>query len=202
MAEEFPQLTKDKMHEIAVGMRDSATNLFSLIESLLQWSIMRQGLMPFNPKAVLLLAIVNEGMAMMLEPARNKGIKITSHIPDDIKVFADSNMLQSVIRNMGLNAVKFTPQGGSVSVSAKNSGDKSVEISIRDSGIGMSKAIADNLFRLDVRTNRKGTNGEPSTGLGLLLCEEFVKKHGGRIWVESEEGRGSTFHFTICDIGV
>jgi len=197
MAEEFSRLTKDEMREIAVGMRDSAANLFRLIESLLQWSIMQQGLMPFNPKAVLLLPIVNESVAMVLEPARNKGIEITSHIPDDIKVLADSNMLQSVIRNLVSNAVKFTAKGGSINLSAKYAGDNNVEISIKDSGIGMSSKMVDNLFRVDVRTKRKGTEGEPSTGLGLLLCKEFVEKQGGKIRVESEEGKGSVFYFTI-----
>ena len=197
MAEELPRLTKPEMQEIAVNMRDSATNLYRLIESLLQWSIMQQGLMPFNPKAVLLLPIVSESVAMVLEPAGKKGIEITSHIPDAIKVLADSNMLQSVIRNLFSNAIKFTAKGGAINLSAKYAGDNNVEISIKDSGIGMSSEMVDNLFRVDVRTNRKGTEGELSTGLGLLLCKEFVEKQGGKIRVESEEGKGSVFYFTI-----
>ena len=197
MAEEFPRLKKDEMHEIAVGMRDSAANLYRLIEGLLQWSIMQQGLMPFNPKAVLLLAIVNESVAMVLEPAVNKGIEITSHIPADMKVMADSNMLQSIIRNLVSNATKFTAKGGIINLSAKYAGDNNVEISIKDSGIGMSREMMDYLFRVDIRTKRKGTDGEPSAGLGLLLCKEFVEKQGGGIRVESKEGKGSGFYFTI-----
>ena len=197
MADELPRLTKDEMHEIAVGMRDSATNLFRLLENLLEWARIQQGAIPFNPEVVKLHPVVDESAATALQAAKNKGIDIACDIPNDIAIFADTNMLQTIIRNLVSNAVKFTPQGGRVSISAKNTGDKSVEISIRDSGIGMSKAIVDNLFRLDVRTNRKGTNGELSTGLGLLLCKEFIEKHGGRIWVESEEGKGSAFYFTI-----
>jgi PAS domain S-box-containing protein len=197
MAEEFPRLAKDEMQEIAVGMRDSATNLFRLLENLLEWARIQQGAIPFNPDVVKLHPVVDESAATALQAAKNKGIDIACDIPNDIAIFADTNMLQTIIRNLVSNAVKFTPQGGRVSISAKNTGDKSVEISIRDSGIGMSKAIVDNLFRLDVRTNRKGTNGELSTGLGLLLCKEFIEKHGGRIWVESEEGKGSAFYFTI-----
>jgi signal transduction histidine kinase len=113
-------------------------------------------------------------------------------------------MLQTVIRNLVSNAVKFTPNGGKISLSAKTTGNKSVEIAIKDTGIGMNSAMVDNLFRLDVRTNRPGTEGEPSTGLGLLLCKEFIEKHGGKIWVESEEENlptgkagGTTFYFTI-----
>jgi signal transduction histidine kinase len=106
-------------------------------------------------------------------------------------------MLQTVLRNLISNALKFTPKGGKINVSAKTSDKKSVEISIQDTGIGMSKFLVTNLFRLDVQTTREGTEGEPSTGLGMLLCKEFVEKHSGRLWVESEEGNGSTFYFTL-----
>ena len=106
-------------------------------------------------------------------------------------------MLQSVIRNLFSNAVKYTQEGGQISISGKIDDNKSIEISIKDSGIGMSKDVVSNLFRLDVQTGRKGTEGEASTGLGLLLCKEFIEKHNGNLWVESEEGKGSTFYFTI-----
>ena len=93
--------------------------------------------------------------------------------------------------------MKFTHKGGERSVSAKATNDKSVEISIKDTGIGMNNAMVDHLFRLDSQTNRKGTEGEPSSGLGLTLCKEFIEKHGGKIWVESKEWQGSIFYFTI-----
>ena len=197
MAEELPRLAKDEMQKIAVGMRDSATNLFRLIESLLQWASVQQGLIPFKPEVVQLLPVVNESIAMALKPARDKGIEITYDIPADIKVLADSNMLQSVIRNLVSNAIKFTAKNGKISLSSKVTDNNTVEISIKDSGIGMNGEMVDNLFRVDVRTNRKGTEGELSTGLGLLLCKEFIEKNGGKIRVESEEGKGSVFYFTI-----
>jgi len=112
-------------------------------------------------------------------------------------VVADTNMLQTVIRNFVSNAVKFTPRSGKISLSAKVSGNNLVEISVKDSGIGMSPAILNNLFDLNVKTNRKGTDDEPSSGLGLELCKDFIEKLGGEIWVDSEEGKGSTFYFTI-----
>ncbi|MCX6240093.1 MAG: HAMP domain-containing sensor histidine kinase [Bacteroidia bacterium] len=168
-----------------------------MLENLLEWAKMQQGLIPFDPKTVELPPIVDECISMMLEPAKNKGIEIAYDIPEDLVVFADSNILQTIIRNLVSNAVKFTSKGGKVSLSAKDTGNKSVEISISDTGIGMSQKMIDNLFRLDVQTNRKGTEGEPSTGLGLLICKEFVEKHEGEIWVESEEGKGSVFYFSI-----
>lgn len=197
MAEDLPSFTMDEIQEFSVSMRNSATNLSHLLENLLQWSRMQQGLIPFDPEVIQLLPVVDECMAIMLEPAKNKGIEITSDIPVDLKVFADNNMLQAVIRNLVSNALKFTRKDGKISVSAKSTGDKCVEISVKDSGIGMKAEMVGNLFRLDVKTNRHGTEGEPSTGLGLLLCKEFVEKHGGKIWVESEVEKGSTFHFTI-----
>ena len=106
-------------------------------------------------------------------------------------------MFQTVIRNLVSNALKFTSRGGVVSVSAQTSGTKRVELAIRDTGIGMSETMISNLFRPDVRTTRKGTDDEPSTGLGLLLCKEFVGKNGGQIRVESQVGEGSVFYLSM-----
>lgn len=197
MAEELPSLTMSEIQKIAVGLRDSATNLFRLLENLLSWSRMQQGLIPFHPEIALLLPIVEESVEMLHDVAKNKGIELAYDIQDDLSVFADSNLLQTVIRNLVSNAIKFTPFGGSVQVSAKANQAGEVEISIKDSGIGISASMIGDLFRLDSKAGRKGTAGEPSTGLGLLLCKEFVGIHGGTIWVKSEEGKGSVFTFTI-----
>jgi len=113
-----------------------------------------------------------------------------------LEVYADSNMIQTVIRNLVFNAVKFTEKGGKINVSTQTT-DEEVEISVKDTGIGMNSVIVDNLFKLDGKTNRAGTEGELSTGLGLILCKDFVEKLGGNIWAESEEGVGSVFTFTI-----
>lgn len=197
MAENSHNLKMAEVKNISVRLRDSATNLFCLLENLLDWAIMQQELIPFEPKVLELRPIVAESIWMALEHAKNKGIEMSYAIPDDLAVFADLNMLQAVIRNLISNALKFTPKGGKVNLSAKDSGNKNIEISISDTGIGMSQEMIDNLFRIDVRTNRKGTEGELSSGLGLLLCNEFIGKHDGKIWVESEEGKGSVFYFTI-----
>ena len=112
MAEELPSLTRDEIRDLAVSMQNSATNLFRLLENLLEWARIQQGLIPFNPKVVELLPIINESIALVLESAKSKGIEIAYDIPDDLAVFADSNILQTVIRNLVSNAVKFTPKGG------------------------------------------------------------------------------------------
>jgi signal transduction histidine kinase len=159
--------------------------------------MMQQGLITYNPKLILLLPVVNESIALVLELAKNKKIEITYDIPDGIEVFADGIMLQSLIMNLVSNAVKFSQKGGKIHVSAIITDDNNVVTAIRDSGIGMSPTVADNLFRFGAETSRKGTEGEPSTGLGLLICKDFIEKHGGNIWVESEEGKGSTFYFSL-----
>ncbi len=197
MAEDLPGLTMEEIKDISLSMKNSATNLFSLLENLLEWARMRQGLIPFDPKLIKLLPLVDDSVKTIHESAKCKNIEIVYNIPESVDVFADKNTLQTVIRNLVSNAVKFTPQGGKINIVCKVTPEKEVEISIKDSGIGMSCTMIENLFRLDVKTNRLGTDGEPSTGLGLMLCKEFVEKHGGKIRVESEVGNGSTFYFTI-----
>ena len=197
MAEELPSLTTDQIQKFSVSMRSSATTLYRLLENLLQWSRMQQGSIPFDPEVILLYSIVDECIAITMEPAKNKGIDLISDIPENLNVFADNNMLQTVVRNLVSNAQKFTRKGGKIRVSAKTTEGQNVEISVSDTGIGMSQTMVSNLFSIDFQSNRIGTEGEPSTGLGLLLCKEFVERHGGKIWVESTEGVGSTFYFTI-----
>jgi len=106
-------------------------------------------------------------------------------------------MLGSILRNLASNAVKFTVKGGSVTIAVIRMPGNSVEITVSDTGIGMNGEIVDSLFRPDLQTSRKGTDGEPSTGLGLIICKEFIEKHGGKLQVESEEGKGSVFSFTL-----
>lgn len=195
--EMLPELSREEIRDFAASMRTSATNLYSLLENLLQWAKNQQGLTPFTPMKELMLSLVNESILTLLEPAKNKGIEIVNNIDGDIEVFADKNMLQTVIRNLVSNAIKFTPKGGNITLSAKANSASDVEISVKDSGIGMNETMVNNLFQLDAKTNRPGTEGEMSTGIGLLLCKDFVETHGGEIRVESEEGKGSVFHFNI-----
>jgi len=197
MAEESKDLTPEVIQRFAVTMKDSATNLYNLLENLLHWARMQQGLIPFNPDFIELISVFEESLLSIREPAKVKGIEFAINIPDHMKVFADRNMLLTVIRNLVSNAVKFTPVGGKMTISATLTSKKTIQISIQDTGIGMDQNMIDNLFLLNSQTNRNGTAGEPSTGLGLLLSKEFTENNGGKIWVESEVGKGSTFYFTI-----
>ncbi len=197
MAEDLPRMTLEEIQNIAVAMRSSATNLFRLLGNLLEWSRMQRGLTTFEPVTFSLMPKLSESTALAIEAANKKKIAISFNIPENLCVFADSEMFGGIIRNLMTNAVKFTPRGGNIFVSAKPVCNNLVEISIKDTGIGMNENMIDNLFRLDVNTSRKGTDGEASTGLGLIICKDFITKNKGGLWVESEEYKGSTFRFTL-----
>jgi CheY-like chemotaxis protein len=187
---------------MTLTLSHSARNIFNLLENLLEWSQMQEGHTAFNPQIQDLKELFNESTKIVNDSARNKAIEISIDIPKELEVFADTNMLQTVIRNLVSNAIKFTRHGGRITISAGPGENNTVVIAVKDTGIGMSNEMLDNLFRIDVKSGRRGTEGEPSTGLGLLLCKEFIEKHGGKIWVESEEGKGSVFYFTLPYNGV
>lgn len=197
MVEDLPTLTSEQTQKMALSMRTAATKLFNLLNNLLEWSMMQQGVISFYPESSILLNGIVPIIELVRDTADKKMIRIVYDIPEDLRVSADAQMFKSLMSNLVFNAVKFTPKGGSVTIVAKPISDGWVEVSIKDTGIGMNKSIVDNLFRLDEQTNRKGTEGEPSSGLGLIICKDFIEKHGGKLWVESEVDRGSTFSFTL-----
>jgi signal transduction histidine kinase len=197
IAKELPSLETSEIQAMGETMWRSATNIFKLLENLLQWSQMEQGLIPYKPGVFRLLSFAQESLKTEFQTADNKEIEVIFDIPLDIFVSADAKMLRSILSNLYSNATKFTPRGGKIIISARYSNIDKVEISIKDSGIGMSQEVQEKLFRLSEQINRKGTDGELSTGLGLFLCKEFIEKHNGTLRVESEEGKGSTFSFTV-----
>ncbi|MEI6349254.1 MAG: hybrid sensor histidine kinase/response regulator [Bacteroidota bacterium] len=197
MAEELQDMSPTEVQSFTLSIRDSAANLFRLLENLLHWSKIQQGLITFKPEEASLRSIIDESLLVILESAKNKEIQIINSISSEIDIIADSNMLQTIIRNLVSNAIKFTPQGGKIWLSSEINKNHFVEISIKDTGIGMSSTMVNDLFRIDVKTDRVGTNNEPSTGLGLILCKEFIEMHGGKLSVQSEVKKGSKFSFTI-----
>jgi signal transduction histidine kinase len=148
-------------------------------------------------KDILLTNMIVENVEAIKVRCELKEISLNNMVIDQIHAYADEKMINSVLLNLLSNAVKFTHRNGAITVSANETVDQMIEISIRDTGMGMPKSMVEKLFKLGEKTGRKGTDGELSTGLGLLLCKEFIDKNGGKIWVESEEGAGSTFYFTV-----
>jgi two-component system sensor histidine kinase/response regulator len=199
LAEEIQNMSLEEIKEITLSMRESASHIYGLLENLLEWSRLKRGMMDFIPETFNAKQKITVSIEVLKESARKKEIRINYSLPEDLELKADSHMFETVIRNLVSNAIKFTPKYGEIYVSATATPENNIEIKISDTGIGMSKELIDKLFLLNEKTNRKGTEGEPSTGLGLLLCKEFIEKHNGKIWAESEEGKGSTFSFTIPD---
>jgi len=197
IADDLPNMNIDSLKELVLSMKGSAENLYRLLENLLEWAKIQRGMVPFDPGKVSLTAIMNDALTMIQESARNKNIILNINIPDDLEVFADANILQTVVRNLISNAVKFTRKGGQISLNALIIDSKNAEVSILDSGIGISPEMLSTLFDISNKSGRKGTEGEPSSGLGLILCKEFVDMLGGKIRVESEVGIGSKFSFSI-----
>ena len=179
-------------------INDSARNIHQLIENLLEWSRSQSGNIDFSPKHHNLLPITNDIQDISGIQLKKKNITVHNYIPDDLIVFADKNLLSTILRNLINNAIKFTPSGGYISLSAERSNGQ-VSISISDTGIGMTRDQLNNLFRLDNHLTKIGTSQETGTGLGLILCKEFVEIHKGSIRVESESNKGSTFKFSLPD---
>ncbi len=157
----------------------------------------QRGGMDFIPVKLNLKKIIISSIEILNETALKKSIGLDITISEDILIYADSHMFESILRNLVSNAIKFSPKGGRVKIEAEITSERLVEIRITDTGIGMSQELISKLFKIDEKTSRPGTDGEPSTGLGLLLCKEFIEKNGGKIFVKSEIGRGSTFIFSV-----
>ena len=200
MDEDLTSLSLTEIKEMASVMHKSATNLFGFLQNLLEWSRMQQGVASFNPEPIVLRPYINAVLQPIVDLANKKRLSFSLDIPETLKVFADANMLASTIRNLCSNSVKFTSSGGSISIFAKASVNSTVELLVKDNGIGMNREMVGDMFKLDKNINRKGTDDEPSTGLGLLLCKEFVEKNNGKIWVESEVGIGTTFYISLPSV--
>jgi PAS domain S-box-containing protein len=199
LAEGAGELERSDIQELAAALNTQANNVFDFMENLLKWAQAHTGRMKYQPTVLPLEEIVAPVEALFRENANAKGIVLNCEVSSALAVYADENMIRSVVQNLVSNALKFTPAGGSVTISAAQSTKKPklVEISVSDTGVGMSKEDADKLFRIDVVHTTKGTEDETGSGLGLVLCKELVEKNGGTIRVESTEGSGTTFTFTL-----
>jgi signal transduction histidine kinase len=182
----------DKIQEIAAIINNSAVQTFRLLENLLEWANAQRKKVTFIPVQIDLRGLMEEEFPTLNNSAADKNIGLRSTIPENIILYADRNMIRTIIRNLISNAIKFTNRNGKVEISALEI-NNTVEISISDTGVGMSEEIISKLFRIDGDVSTKGTENEKGTGLGLFLCKEFVDQHSGKIIVESNPGIGSVF---------
>ncbi|MCB8995304.1 MAG: PAS domain-containing protein [Bacteroidales bacterium] len=192
----YDTIEDERKKEFLQLIKDSSTSAYNLLENLLNWSRTQTDNIKFSPSNINLSSLLSENAQMLEVVAQNKNITINQNIPGKLFVSADPNMINTVVRNLLTNAIKFTPEGGNITISGNTSEDK-VIVSIKDTGVGMDEKTKSKLFRIDEFHNTVGTSGESGTGLGLIICNEFIIRHGGEIDVESEPGKGSTFSFSL-----
>jgi len=193
---DYDELTDEEKLYYLIEMKKSSENSHALLHNLLLWSRSQTGFIEYHPKTTNLIEIIKESFDLLHSTAERKGIRLVSEVDLDKKIFADYDMVNTVIRNLISNAIKFTPRDGTISVLADES-DGFMNISVKDTGIGMDSETVKKLFRIDVSHTTPGTENEAGSGLGLILCREFVNKGGGKIWVQSSPGAGSTFTFSV-----
>ncbi len=182
--------------ELLEGMHKSSKNAFNLLENLLEWSRVQTGRMPMHPKKVDLHEILEENLALFQVNIENKELTVENELHEKEEVWADENAVQTIFRNLLSNAIKFTPKGGVISVYGRRMKNR-VAIMVKDTGTGMDSETMEKIFRIDRRSTSQGTEKEKGSGLGLILCKEFVERNHGELSVESEPGKGTLFSFTL-----
>lgn len=182
--------------EMLLMLSQNANSTYELLENLLNWSVSQQGLIQYTPEDFTVLPVINDIFSIVMPIAVKKEITMLSKVNESVSIRADLNMTRLIFRNLISNAIKFTGDNGVITVLARVKGSK-VEFGIKDNGIGMSEEVVGDLFNQLKNTLRIGTNSEKGSGLGLILCKEFIEKNNGELWVESIPGKGSTFFFTL-----
>jgi len=186
----------ESVEKIAGFIQQASKNTYNLLVNLLEWSASQTGRIEFRPEILDLNGLVLDVVKLLSPSAGQKSITLLADTPPALKAMADKAMINTILRNLVTNAIKFTNPGGEIRISANEDGE-GVTLTVTDNGVGINRADLEGLFRIDKSHSTEGTLQEKGTGLGLLLCKEFIEKHGGRIWAESEPGKGSCFSFTI-----
>ncbi|KUO63484.1 hypothetical protein APF79_06850 [bacterium BRH_c32] len=195
LSNEEPLEEEDK-NSLLNNILSTSEKTYFLLENLLLWSRQQMGKMDFNPERIKLIEAVLTSVDLSKHLASLKNITLINKVEEGIYLSADRNMLETVIRNLLGNAIKFTNENGIIEISSKSI-NEIIEVVVADDGVGIEEKNIDKLFQIEQSFSIHGTNSETGTGLGLMLCKEFIEKHGGKIWVESEVGKGTAIHFTI-----
>lgn len=196
LEEEYDVMDDTERKEMIHVARNSSKNIYQLLDGLLEWSRAKSGRMEYLPLNINLKETSDQGILILIQNAKNKNIKVVNNIKSNTFAYADEIMFKTILRNLITNAIKFTQNNGEIIIDSNVNNDK-IEISVLDNGIGMTEADVNKLFRIDVHHTTVGTENESGTGIGLILCKELVDQHGGEIWVESEQEKGSCFRFTL-----
>lgn len=196
LCEQMHKSDFNDVEKISRLILDSSQKTMNLLTNLLEWSSTQSGRMEYNPVFIQIVTLINDCVELFAETAKQRSIALNTNIPCNALVYVDESMISTVLRNLISNALKFTQSGGKIIVSAIVSNAELI-VSVKDSGIGIDKENIRKLFRIEENYTTPGIHNEKGTGLGLILCREFIEKHGGKVWVESEKGLGSKFIFSI-----
>ena len=196
MSEELDTLPLKEIQKMAEMMSKSASNLYSLLDNMLQWTKMNQGKIIFEPQILNFKKISRDAVSILKPSTDEKTIKINHNAPEDINIYADIFMFKTILRNLVVNAIKYTGCNGHIDISAQQT-DSNVTISVIDNGLEVTPDHLTRIFNYSEFHTTLGSTDEKGTTLGLLLCKQFVEKHGGKIWVESKNGKGSEIKFTM-----
>jgi len=196
LQENIRDFDRSEILSMLTRMKETTKITYNLLEDILTWTKAQSGKIPCQPQQAIFVDLCENVIGVLGPNSSGKNIEIGYTASDTLVVLADVEMLKTILRNLVTNAIKFTDKGGKIHIKAEEKTDD-VKISVSDNGIGISKKTLSKLFNMTEVISTEGTANEKGTGLGLLLCKEFVEKHGGKIWVESEEGKGSTFNFTL-----
>ena len=196
MKESYDNFTDEEKKEVISDFAEQSKLIFALLENLLEWSRLQTDRINFDPQKINLNFIIENALNLMAMNASKKNIELETDLGRKTMAYADPNMITTVIRNLISNSIKFTPAGGKIKVTTEDLNNK-VQITVKDTGIGIPEKNLEKLFRLDAGLTTEGTDNEKGTGLGLILCKEFVEKNGGEIKVESKTGEGTSFIFTL-----
>lgn len=196
--DQLHQMDPAELMKIMKSIHESSVSLNTLTENLLEWSKIQRGLIRFSPINLNARQEIDKTVSNLATVAKNKLITFDIEVNADISIYADPQMLQTILRNLISNAIKFSNREGRILLSAliENSSD-TILFSIADNGIGMDENLVENLLSLNSNIGRPGTEGELSSGLGLVLCNELIERHGTQIKVESAPQKGSTFYFSL-----
>jgi len=194
--ENYHSLDDDDKHSSLKRIHQSTELINNLLENLLTWSRSQSGQIEYTPSKFNLSKLIQENINLYGISAEKKGIRLNTNVNGNLTAYADSHMINTVLRNLLSNAVKFTDSGKEVEVNARKK-EKFLEVEVKDQGVGISSENLEKLFRIDVKYKTTGTSNEKGTGLGLILCHEFIQRNYGDIWCKSELGKGTSFYFTV-----
>jgi two-component system sensor histidine kinase/response regulator len=196
ISENIASYSKEEIKSNIDRLQASAEQLYALHENLLTWSAIQRGALEYSPEPIDIQEVAVYHVLLFASNAKEKKVTLTNSVREKMLAHADYTMINTVVQNLISNALKFTPDGGLVDITARQNEDM-IEIAVLNTGSGINEEDLPHLFEIETSAQKKDTSSEERSGLGLLLCKELVEKHGGKIWVESQTGKGTTFKFTL-----